>query len=120
MKFEEKLFLEKYRGMDSFLIEGKEYFDYFKQLLENEELLEKIRFANDVLGTPPLYTFIVYVRDFLGEDKFNSELSKCIKQGLGACFGYLYRFIYTNYEPVQCWINDKKTGIKTASKFIKL
>jgi hypothetical protein len=26
MKFEEKLFLEKYRGMDSFLIEGKEYF----------------------------------------------------------------------------------------------
>ena len=119
MEFNEQLFLEKYRGMESFLSEGRNYFDDFLLLLENKQLLNNIKFANDVLGIPPLYTFIHYERDFLSKDKFKQEMPKCVKQGLGACFGFLYRYIYKDYEPVQCWINDKETGIKTASKFIK-
>lgn len=117
--FNEKDFLEKYRGNETFINDGKEYYELFLNLLSNDELLKNIKFANDVLGIPPLYSFIQYERDYLGKDIFTQIMSKSVKQGLGACFGYLYRYIYKDYEPEQRWINDKLTGIKTASKFNK-
>ena len=120
MKFIEEDFLEKYHGVGTFLTEGREYFDLFLDFIQNDELLEHIKFSNDVLGIPPVYTFIVYERDYLKKDVFNKPMSKAVKQGLGACFGYLYRFIYKSYVPEQCWVNDKLTGIKTASKFNKI
>ena len=120
MEWNEQDFLQKYRGMEKYLTEGRKYYDLFKALLPKTELLEKIKFANDVLGVPSLKTFIYYEREYLGKDVFQEPMTKAEKQGLGASFGYLYRFIYGGYEPEQCWVNDGKTGIKTASYFKKV
>jgi hypothetical protein len=128
IKFDEQDFLKKYRGSERFISEGKEYYDCFLALLQDDDLLEKIRFANDTLKVPPLKTFISYERSkgntLFGtslEDKPNVTLKDkpYIKKGLGACFGYLYKFIYRDYEAQQTWFNDELTDIKTASYFIK-
>ena len=87
--------------------------------MQDDELLEKIKFANDVLGVPPIKTFILYEREYLKKDIFNEKMSSVAKRGLGACFGYLYKFIYGGYESEQTWFNDKDTSIKTASYFKK-
>ena len=118
--FNENEFLKTYRGSEKFIVEGEKYYKLFLELLEDDDLLEKIKFANDVLGIPPLTTFIFYERDYLKKPVFNERITESfLKQGLGACFGYLYCFIYKGYKPVQCWFNDKLTGIKTVSKFVK-
>lgn len=116
-EFNEKDFLDKYHGSDKFLSEGAKYYKLFLELLKDKELLDKIKFANDVLRVPPIESFIKYHRDYLKKDVFNEKLPSAIKQGFGALFGYLYRFIYGGYEPKQAWINDQITGIKTASRF---
>ncbi len=110
-------FLDKYHGTEKFLTEGVVYYNLFLDLLQNDDILEKIKFANDVLQIPPIKTFIHYHRDYLKNNVFNEKMSSAIKQGFGACFGYLYRFMYGGYEPKQSWVNDEKTGIKTASRF---
>ena len=118
--FDEEFFLRTYRGSEKFLTEGKIYYDAFLELLKDEDLLEKIRFANDVHKIPPLKSYILYLRDVCGRDIFNEKIKDAkIKQGIGACFGYLYKFIYGGYESVQAWVNDEKTGIVTASYFTK-
>ena len=118
--FNEEDFLRTYRGSEKFLTEGRAYYEDFLKLLKDEALLEKIRFANDVHKIPPLKSYILYMRDICGRDMFNEKIKDAkIKQGLGACFGYLYKFIYGGYESEQSWFNDDKTGIKTASYFIK-
>lgn len=120
MEWNEENFLKTYKGTERFVTdEGREYYLLFLGLLDDENLLAHIKFANDVLGEPPLVTFIKYERDFLKKDIFNKRMSPVQKRGIGACFGYLYKFIYSGYESEQSWFNDKKTGIKTASKFIK-
>lgn len=118
-QFDEQDFLDKYHGCDKFLSEGALYYKLFLSLLEDSELLDKIKFCNDVLKVPPIETFIKYQRDYLKKKVFCEKLPSAIKQGFGACFGYLYRFMYGGYEPKQCWLNDEKTGIKTASRFEK-
>jgi len=119
-KFNEAKFLKIYRGNEKFVNEEKAYYNAFLELLEDKALLRQIKFANDVLGVPPLETFVRYYRDTLGKDLFREEMSRPAKQGLGACFAYLYRQMYVeDYEATQCWFNDDATGIKTASKFIK-
>ena len=91
------------------------YFVKFLELLEDEQALAHIKFANDTLKIPPVKSMINLYRDF-----FKEKMSAQEKQGLGAAFGYLYRFIYKNYEPEQVWVGDKEyTGIKTASVFNK-
>ena len=118
--FDEKDFLRLYRGSEKFLTEGRKYYNAFLELLKDEILLEKIRFANDVHKIPPLKSYILYMRDFRGLDMFNEKIKDAkIKQGLGACFGYLYKFIYGGYDSAQAWFDDEKTGIKTASYFEK-
>ena len=119
IKFDEQNFLKIYRGTESFVTTESKYYNLFLDLLKDDGLLEKIKFANDVLGIPPIKTFIIYERDYLKKDIFNEQMSSIAKRGLGACFGYLYKFIYKGYESEQTWFNDNKTGIKTASYFIK-
>lgn len=119
IEINEQNFLKTYRGTETFITNEGKYYKLFLELLQDDELLEKIRFANDVLGVPPIKTFIIYKREYLHEDIFNEKMSPVAKRGLGACFGYLYKFIYGGYESEQSWFNDEKTGIKTASFFIK-
>ena len=118
-EFNEQDFLRTYRGTESFVTNESKYYKLFLELLQDDELLEKIKFANDVLGIPPIKTFILYEREYLKKDIFNEKMSPVAKRGLGACFGYLYKFIYGGYESEQTWFNDEPTGIKTASYFIK-
>lgn len=121
MEWNEEDFLKTYKGTEKFVTEeGREYYLLFLELLKDEELLSHIRFANDVLGEPPLKTFILYERDCLKKPVFDTKMTPVQKRGLGACFGYLYKFIYGGYESEQSWFNDEKTGIKTASYFKKI
>ena len=120
IEFNEQYFLRTYRGTESFVTKESKYYKLFLELLKDEELLEKIKFANDILCVPPIKTFIIYEREYLKKDIFNEKMSSIAKRGLGACFGYLYKFIYRGYESEQTWFNDEKTGIKTASYFIKM
>lgn len=120
MEWNEEDFLKTYKGTEKFATEeGREYYLLFLELLKNEEILSHIRFANDVFGEPPLKTFIIYERDCLKKAVFDKKMTPVQKRGIGACFGYLYKFIYGGYESEQSWFNDEKTGIKTASYFIK-
>ena len=119
-QFDEQKFLKTYRGNEKFLKEEPEYYQAFLGLLNNRALLRYVKFANDVLGVPPLETFIRYSRDHRGGELFTKTMSRPAKQGLGACFAYLYRQMYSDrYVPEQCWFNDDATGIKTASRFVK-
>lgn len=120
MDWNEDDFLRTYKGTWTFVTEEKQYYDLFLELLKDEELLGHIRFANDTLGVPPLKTFVLYERDVLCKDVFKTKMSQTAKRGLGACFGYLYQFIYRGYEAESCWFNDALTGIKTASCFKKI
>ena len=120
MNWNEEDFLKTYKGTEKFVTdEGREYYLLFLELLDDEELLSHIKFANDVLGESPLKTYILYEREYLKKDIFNKKMTPVQKRGIGACFGYLYKFIYGGYESEQSWFNDEKTGIKTASYFIK-
>lgn len=119
IEFNEQDFLRTYRGTETFITNEGRYYKLFLDLLKDEELLEKIRYANDVLRVPPLKSFILYERDYLKKDVFNEKMSSVAKRGIGACFGYLYKFIYKGYDSEQSWFNDEKTQIKTASFFIK-
>ena len=113
-----KIFLKTYKGTEKFVTdEGREYYLLFLDLLKDEELLSHIKFVNDVLGEAPLATFIKYEREYLKKSVFDKKMTPVQKRGLGACFGYLYKFIYCGYESEQNWFNDEKTGIKTASCF---
>ena len=120
MEWNEEDFLKTYKGTEKFVTdEGREYYLLFLGLLENEELLSHIKFANDILGEPPLKTLILYEREHLKKAVFDKKMTPVQKRGIGACFGYLYKFIYGGYDSEQSWFNDGKTGIKTASYFIK-
>ena len=118
LKFDEQDFLSRYRGINKFITEETEYYKTFLKLLENDELLANIKFSNDEMEIPPIKTFITYERNH-GNGLFEKKMEPIAKRGLGACFGYLYRFIYQGYEPEQTWVNDKETGIVTASFFKK-
>ena len=120
VQFNEQEFLRAYRGLEPFITNEAKYYKLFLEVLNDGDLLDKIKFANDVLHIPPIRTLIVYERDYLKKDIFNRKMSAVAKRGLGACFGYLYKFIYGGYDSEQTWFNDKdKTEIKTASYFIK-
>lgn len=120
MNWNEENFLKTYKGTETFVNVEREYYSLFLQLLKYEELLSHIRFANDVLNIPPLKAFILYERDILKKDVFSQKMSPTAKRGIGACFGYLYKFIYGGYESEPSWFNDELTGIKTASYFKKI
>ncbi len=119
INWDEEKFLKTYKGSEKFITTEREYYELFLNLLKDEALLANIKFANDVLGVPPLKSFILHERDYLKKDVFNKKMTAIAKRGIGACFGYLYKFIYGGYDSEQCWFNDELTTIKTASNFIK-
>ena len=106
-------FLRTYKGKRAF-VEGSPYFETFLKSLEDLELYDKIRFCNDVLQIPPIYTFVKYYKDV-----FTTELSTAEKQGLGACFGYLFQKKWGYAKSVPVWAGDRRTNIKNASYFLK-
>ena len=117
-RFDKSHFNSIYKGTVSFC--DTPYFEKFLELLANEQMLEHIKFANDYLGIPPVKSMISYYRK--KEGFFTEEMKRQDKQSLGACFGYLYQYIYTGYKPKSVWVGDdgdKDTGIKTASVFEK-
>ncbi len=118
--WDEEKFLKTYKGTETFVNVESGYYSLFLECLKDEELLSHIRFANDTLNVPPLKTFILYERDVLKKNVFRERMSPTAKRGLGACFGYLYKFIYGGYESEPSWFNDAQTGIKTASYFRKI
>ena len=106
-------YLRTYKGKRSF-VEGSPYFETFLKSLENLDLYDKIRFCNDVLQIPPIYTFVKYYKDV-----FTTELSTTEKQGLGACFAYLFQKMWGYQKPIAVWVGEKKTNIKNASYYLK-
>lgn len=123
-EFDEEDFCRAYRGTREFCETA--YYRQFLEFLTDEILVDKVKFANDILQIPPVKSFIGIYKDFFAKQIKKEPAGKMRqqdKQGLGACFGYLYRFIYKNYEPAQAWVGDTKqggTGIKTASYFVKV
>ena len=120
MGFQKEEFLKKYRAVGDFAVADNKYYNAFLQLLDDEDLLKGIKFANDVINVPPIKSFILYYRNVLKSDLFEETMSDNYKQGLGACFGYLFRFMYGGYEPVSVWCGDKSTNVKKASYFKKV
>ena len=106
-------YLRLYKGKRAF-VEGSPYFETFLKSLEDLDLYDKIRFCNDVLKVPPVYTFIKYYKDV-----FTTELSTAEKQGLGACFAYLFQKMWGYQKPIAVWVGEKKTNIKNASYYLK-
>lgn len=116
-KFIIEEFVSEYKGTKSFC--DTEYFKAFYDSLDNEVLYSHIVFNNDILQIPPILTFVKY-RQSIGDELFNTPMSKTDKRCLGACFGYLFKCVLKykkNSLPV--WVGEKITDIKNASYFVK-
>lgn len=109
-------FVSVYRGTVHFC--DTPYFEAFYNSLDDEQLLKHIIFNNDVLEIPPILTFVKF-RQSVGDELFLRPMSKTDKRCLGACFGYLFKFIFGYECPVSAWVGERKTEIKNASYFIK-
>ena len=107
-------FLSVYKGKKKFVDES-EYFTFFLNSLQKDvKLFEHIRFCNDTLSIPPIYVFVKYHKKV-----FVREMTVSEKQGLGACFGYLFQNIWGYKLSRLTWVGERTTGIKNASYFIK-
>ncbi len=120
-KFDIEDFTTKYKGTANFC--STDYFKTFYNSLDNETLFSHIEFNNDVLQIPPILTFVKY-RQSIDDALFKLPMSKTDKRCLGACFGYLFKYILApkyscKYYPVSVWVGEKQTDIKNASYFIK-
>lgn len=114
MDFPTEEFNKTYKGTRKFSEESKYYEIFLISLQRDKELFEHIRFCNDILKLPPIYVFVKYYKDF-----FNKPMETNEKRGLGACFGYLFQYIWGYAYAVSAWVGDKTTNIKNASFFIK-
>lgn len=110
--FDTEAFNNKYKGTRKFS-ETSQYYTLFIRSLSDEKLYEHIIFCNDILKIPPVYVFVKYYN--IG------ALTDAEKRGLGACFGYLFRFSenFSYKTAVPVWVGDTKTGIKNASYFCR-
>ena len=109
-------FTSVYKGTANFCT--SQYFETFLDSIDDLELYSHIKFNNDVMQIPPIVTFVKY-RQSKGDELFNKPMSKTDKRCLGACFGYLFRFILKYKQPVSTWVGEKTTDIKNASYFIE-
>ncbi len=116
-KFIIEKFINKYKGTTNFL--DTEYFSAFYNSLDDEKLYSHVIFNNDVLQIPPILTFVKY-RQSIGDELFCKPMSKNDKRCLGACFGYLFKFVL-GYDPhpKSVWVGERTTDIKNASYFVK-
>ena len=109
-------FVSKYKGTANFC--DSEYFKAFYASLDDEVLYSHVVFNNDVLEIPPILTFVKY-RQSVGDELFAKPMSKTDKRCLGACFGYLFKYVLGYKHPVSVWVGEKHTDIKNASYFVK-
>lgn len=109
-------FTSVYKGTTNFC--DTEYFKAFCDSLDDEGLYSHIVFNNDVLRIPPIRTFVEY-RQSLGDELFSRPMTKTDKRCLGACFGYLFKYILGYKYSVSVWVGEEKTEIKNASYFVK-
>lgn len=115
-KFNVSDFTSVYKGTSNFC--DTAYFKAFYDSLDDKELYLHIVFNNDVLQIPPILTFVKY-RQSTGDELFGKPLSKTDKRCLGACFGYLFKFILGYSRPVSVWVGERNSDIKNASYFVK-
>lgn len=115
-KFIVEDFVSAYKGTTTFC--DTAYFKTFYDSLDDEELYSHIVFNNDVLMLPPILTFVKY-RQSRNDGLFNAPMSKTDKRCLGACFGYLFKFILGYKRPVSVWVGESVSDIKNASYFVK-
>lgn len=109
-------FISVYKGTTKFC--DTEYFRAFYDSIDDKELYSHIIFNNDVLKLPPILTFVMY-RQSIGDELFNKRMEKTDKRCLGACFGYLFKYVLGYNRPVSVWVGEDKTDIKNASYFVK-
>lgn len=114
VNFDRAEFIKMYKVKEDFL-ESK-YFLAFTRMLEDEELLRNIRFANDYLEIAPVECWFQIDKKLFNEKITDNKL----KQYIGACFGYLYRFVYGNYEVVRCNVRKNVSGISKSAYFEKI
>ena len=118
MNFDVKDFVTRYHMSGKFV--NTAYFAEFLKDVQNDELMEHIRFCNDVHKIPPVLSYVRYRRDIYSQRIERRE----DRQALGTCFGYLYQFgeyaaHYTPYSSVGINISTTKepTGITKPSYF---
>lgn len=116
-KFVIEDFIITYKGTTNFC--DTLYFKAFYESLDNDDLYSHIIFNNDILHIPPILTFVKY-RQSVGDELFSKRMDKTDKRCLGACFGYLFKFILGYKNPVSVWVGEKETDIKNASYFAKV
>ncbi len=109
-------FNKTYKGTKKFCQES-EYFDVFLKFYNGElnKYLDNIIFCNDVLQIPPIYTFVKIYKE-----NFKKCLNAYEKKSLGACFGYMFKYILGYKKSISKWVGDEITNIKNASYFIEL
>ena len=88
MNFDVELFNKTYRGTRWFSEESK-YFTEFLRDIQNAELMSHLRFCNDFLHVPPIYSYVRYRRDL-----YTGLLEKKEKLALGACFDFCFNVEY--------------------------
>lgn len=118
MQFDVIAFHKTYRGTKWFS-ETSRYYTEFLQDIQNKKLMSHLRFCNDILQIPPVYAYVRYRKDL-----YITPLEKKEKLALGACFGFLFQYgeYAAHYGPNSAhsiWVNDKVTGIKSASYFTR-
>jgi len=109
-------FTRYYKAFSGFLKTPGTIRDRCFDAIADPALLSHLIFANDYLKIPPVVSFVAYYGDEIPE--FVKGQDDYLKKGLGAFWGYVFRYIleYENAESV--WVvpmNSK--NIKTASIF---
>lgn len=111
-------YLKLYSGFSYFI--GSEEWKLCLDFIQNNDLLQSVKFANDYLGIPPVKSFIRYHKDFF--IKKNEKIDAQTKRGIGAFWGYVFRSLLSTpskkYVPTNVWVGETEFGLKTASIFL--
>jgi len=91
-------------------------YDFFEKCISSPEVLQEVVFANDILGVPPVKTFLLLFQKVSNGTK---NFSTSEAQQIGALWGFVFRFClgYQKAEkPVRL---NNLFGIKSATLFVK-
>jgi len=106
---------EAYRNTGDFEIKMKDVWDACNYCVEN--FLDKIVFANDVLGIPPTKTFLEIFGRMNSANK-KPPFTGAEAQKIGAFWGFVFQFCM-GYIRDEKAVSINTLGIKKASRFIK-
>lgn len=96
-------FSMRYKSFGNFV--DSKYFQACLAAVRDEELLSHIIFCNDVLGNPPVNTF-------LRARPVQTDLEDYEKRAIGAFWGYVFKyvFLYANQKSVAARVNTVRTA----------